>query len=162
MEPLEVNTAASAAKFLYECIWCRYGCPIELISDQGGHLRSRQTTPYYPQANGLAESTNKRSMHYDGRRAKGQACTQKSGNECGHVQDILDASLLAIFPEWDAECRLRSLCSRVDPAFVSRETTLGATESTNHACSELEVLAEFVESKSIIEFALCLITKSPP
>ena len=26
--------------------------------------------------------------------------------------------------EWDAECRLRSLCSRVDPAFVSRETLL--------------------------------------
>ena len=29
--------------------------------------------------------------------------------------------------EWDAECRLRSLCSQVDPACVSRETILGAT-----------------------------------
>ena len=35
---LRDNTAASTAKFLYECIWCRYGCLIELISDQGGHF----------------------------------------------------------------------------------------------------------------------------
>ena len=70
---LRDNTAASTAKFLYECIWCRYGCPIELISDQGGHFLGqvvesltsfyavvhKRSTPYYPQANGLAESTNK-------------------------------------------------------------------------------------------------------
>ena len=35
---LRDNMAASTAKFLYEFIWCRYGCPIELISDQGGHF----------------------------------------------------------------------------------------------------------------------------
>ena len=35
---LRDSTTASTAKFLYECIWCRYGCPIELISDQGGHF----------------------------------------------------------------------------------------------------------------------------
>ena len=70
---LRDNTAASTAKFLYEYIWCRYGCPIELISDQGGHFLGqvvesltsfyavvhKRSTPYYPQANGLAESTNK-------------------------------------------------------------------------------------------------------
>ena len=70
---LRDNTAASTTKFLYECIWCRYGCPIELISDQGGHFLGqvvesltsfyavvhKRSTPYYPQANGLAESTNK-------------------------------------------------------------------------------------------------------
>ena len=27
------NTAISMAKFLYECIWCHYGCPVELVSD---------------------------------------------------------------------------------------------------------------------------------
>ena len=73
VKALRDNTTASIAKNLYECIWCRYGCPIELISDQGGHFLGqvvesltsfyavvhKRSTPYYPQANGLAESTNK-------------------------------------------------------------------------------------------------------
>ena len=60
-------------KVLYECIWCRFGCPIELVSDQGPHfindvvanltshytVMHRRSTSYYPQENGLAESTNK-------------------------------------------------------------------------------------------------------
>ena len=37
-KPLRDKTAASTTKFLYEHIWCRFGCPIELISDQGGHF----------------------------------------------------------------------------------------------------------------------------
>ena len=70
---LRDNTTVSRAKFVYEHLWCRFGCSIELISDQGGHFLNniiRQLTlhyavvhkksmPYYPQANGLAESTNK-------------------------------------------------------------------------------------------------------
>ena len=70
---LQNNTAASTTKFLYENIWCRFDCPIELISDQGRHflnvviymltnhydLIHKKSIPYYPQANGLAESTNK-------------------------------------------------------------------------------------------------------
>ena len=35
---LRDNTIASTTKFLYECIWCRYGCLIKLISDQGGNF----------------------------------------------------------------------------------------------------------------------------
>ena len=35
---LRDNTAMSTAKFVYEHIWCRFGCPIELVSDQGGHF----------------------------------------------------------------------------------------------------------------------------
>ena len=72
-KPLRDNTAASTAKFRYEHIWCRFGCPIELLSDQGGHFLNavisgltqhyavvhKKSTLYYPQANGLAESTNK-------------------------------------------------------------------------------------------------------
>ena len=72
-KPLRDNMAGSTAKFLYRQIWCRFGCPIELISDQGGHFLNavvegithhytvvhKKSTPYYPQANGLAESTNK-------------------------------------------------------------------------------------------------------
>ena len=32
------NTRASKAKFLYEHIWCCFGCPIKLINDQGSHF----------------------------------------------------------------------------------------------------------------------------
>ena len=35
---LRDNTATSMTKFLYEYIWCRFGCPIELINDQGSHF----------------------------------------------------------------------------------------------------------------------------
>jgi transposase InsO family protein len=70
---LRDNTAQSTAKFLYEYIWCRYRCPIELVSDQGAHFVNdvirgltehyavvhRRSTVYYPRGNGLAESTNK-------------------------------------------------------------------------------------------------------
>ena len=56
------NTAASTITFLYEYIWCRYGCPIELINDQGGHFLGhvveslttfytvvhKHSMPYYP------------------------------------------------------------------------------------------------------------------
>ena len=72
-KPLWDNTTASTTKFLYENIWCCFGCPIELVSDQGTHFINKivhelstydaivhkKSTPYYPQANGLPESTNK-------------------------------------------------------------------------------------------------------
>ena len=70
---LRDNTALSIAKFIYDCIWCWYDCPIELVRDKGSHFINevvtgllqlyavvhKRSTVYYPQANGLAESTNK-------------------------------------------------------------------------------------------------------
>ena len=72
-KPLRDNTATSTTKFLYENIWCWNGCLIELVSDQGTHFINKivhelstyyaivhkKSIAYYPQANGLAESTNK-------------------------------------------------------------------------------------------------------
>jgi hypothetical protein len=66
---LRDNTASSTAKFLYEYIWCRYGCPIELVSDQGAHFVNevvrgltqhyvvvhRRSMVYYPLGNGPSE-----------------------------------------------------------------------------------------------------------
>ena len=70
---LRDNKAASVAKFIYSNIMTRFGCPIELISDQGTHFLNgvireltqthmilhKKSTPYHPQANGQAESSNK-------------------------------------------------------------------------------------------------------
>ena len=35
---LKDNTATSVARFLYKNIMSRFGCPIELVSDQGTHF----------------------------------------------------------------------------------------------------------------------------
>ena len=62
-----------ATEFLYKYIWCRFGWSTELIRDQGGDFIAqvveslttfyavvhKKSTSYYPQANGLVESTNK-------------------------------------------------------------------------------------------------------
>mgnify|MGYP000468109779 CR=1 FL=1 len=67
------GNATVTAKFLYEHIWCHFGCPIELINNQGSHFLNtdihdltehyvmvhKKSTSYYPHANGLAESMNK-------------------------------------------------------------------------------------------------------
>ena len=72
-KPLRDNMVALIAKLLYEHIWCRFGCPIKLISEQRGHFLNeiidnlthhyvvihKKSTPYYPQGNNLEESTNK-------------------------------------------------------------------------------------------------------
>ena len=70
---LRDNKAASVAKFLYKGIMTRFGCPIELVLNQGVHFLNsvieeltskhmilhKKSTPYHPRANGQAESTNK-------------------------------------------------------------------------------------------------------
>lgn len=67
------NTQKVVAQFLYENIICRFGCPIELISDRGKHFLNdtievltrdymivhKKSSPYYPRGNGQAEATNK-------------------------------------------------------------------------------------------------------
>ena len=61
-KPFRDNTETSTAKFLYEYIWCKFNCPIELVSDQGTHFINKviyeltncyavvhkKSTPYYP------------------------------------------------------------------------------------------------------------------
>ena len=68
----KTDDAATVAKFLYENIISRYGCPKELVSDRGTHflnktiaelttrflIKHRKTSPYHPRANGQTEKTN--------------------------------------------------------------------------------------------------------
>ncbi|KAL3680880.1 hypothetical protein R1sor_023836 [Riccia sorocarpa] len=72
-ECYRTNDKKVTAKFIYENIITRLGVPVELVFDQGGHflngvieeltthyqVKHRFSTPYYPQCNGQAESTNK-------------------------------------------------------------------------------------------------------
>ena len=65
--------ALSTVKFLYENVITRFGCPLQIISDQGSHFLNeviahllgefmvthRKSSPYYPRCNGQAESSNK-------------------------------------------------------------------------------------------------------
>jgi hypothetical protein len=69
---LKKNDAKIIAKFLFENIMCRFGCPLEFVSDRGIHflnmtkvyltnyymIKHRPTTPYNPKANGLTEQAN--------------------------------------------------------------------------------------------------------
>ncbi|MCO5591440.1 hypothetical protein L7F22_045423 [Adiantum nelumboides] len=65
-------TPKDVAKFVYEEICCKFGVPLELLSDQGPRFQAelldflcekmkitrKFTTPYYPQCNGLNERFN--------------------------------------------------------------------------------------------------------
>ncbi|MCO5580258.1 hypothetical protein L7F22_034124 [Adiantum nelumboides] len=62
----------TVSKFVYTHICCRFGTPLEIVSDNGAGFRRclltevcevlkishRHSTPYYPQSNGLVENAN--------------------------------------------------------------------------------------------------------
>ena len=72
-EPVNPCSSEIAAKFIYENIITRFGCPLTLISDQGTHfinrtiktltdqfqIDHRRITTYHPQLNGAIEAFNK-------------------------------------------------------------------------------------------------------
>ncbi len=63
---LRTNTTTFIAKFMYECILSRFGCPLIIVKDQGIHfindaikylinrllMKHVSSTIYYPQGNG--------------------------------------------------------------------------------------------------------------
>ena len=65
-------TAATTAKFIFEQVICRHGCPQVILTDNGTNfagsvlpklnslmcIRSALTTPYHPEANGMVKRVN--------------------------------------------------------------------------------------------------------
>ncbi|MCO5572882.1 hypothetical protein L7F22_026641 [Adiantum nelumboides] len=65
-------TSKDVCNFIFDCICCRFGVSLELVSDQGKEFRNdliqdlvknleikhRYSTPYHPQCNGLVEAFN--------------------------------------------------------------------------------------------------------
>ena len=72
-EPVKTCSTEVAAKFIYENIITRFGCPLTLISDQGSHfinktiaalteqfkIEHQKSTAYHPQSNGAIEAFKK-------------------------------------------------------------------------------------------------------
>eukprot|EP00253_Pinus_taeda_P032367 PITA_32367 len=70
---IKTTTEETVAEFLRENIFCKFGYPRELVTDQGNQFNSnliedllthhkikhRTSTPYHPQANGQVEVTNR-------------------------------------------------------------------------------------------------------
>ena len=70
--PTRRITAKEVANFVFNSICCRFGTPLEIISDRGLGFRGdlvkelmgklgvkhRHSTPYYPWCNGLVEKVN--------------------------------------------------------------------------------------------------------
>jgi hypothetical protein len=70
---LRTNIATIIAKFMYEYILTKFGCPLTIVIDQGVHfindtikhltkqflLKHVNSTTYYPQGNGQAKFINK-------------------------------------------------------------------------------------------------------
>jgi hypothetical protein len=70
---LKINIVVVIAKFLYECILIKFGCPFTIVTNQGVHfindaikyltnhflLKHVSFTTYYPEGNGQAKFTNK-------------------------------------------------------------------------------------------------------
>jgi len=70
---LRTNRTTVIAKFLYECVFTRFRCPLTIVINQGVHfindaikyltnhflMKHVNSTTYYPQGNRQAESTNK-------------------------------------------------------------------------------------------------------
>ena len=68
----KIEDADIVAKFIYENIITRFGCPKEIVSDRGIHfindiiekmlkkyfIKHRKSSPYHPRANGQTEKTN--------------------------------------------------------------------------------------------------------
>jgi hypothetical protein len=84
--PISQKTGAEVADFIYSHIYCRYGCPRHIQTDNGlefkndlvaqlfkkWKIRHHFSTPYHPQSNGLVERYNKTLCNAIARQCQGQ------------------------------------------------------------------------------------------
>jgi len=84
--PLTQKTGAEVANFIYTNIYCRYGCPRHIQTDNGSEFKNETvekllkkwkiphhfSTPYHPQSQGLVERYNKTLCDALARHCQGQ------------------------------------------------------------------------------------------
>ena len=75
-KPVETYSSEVSAKFIYENIITRFGCPLTLISEQGSHfinkiitaltkqfkINHKRSTTYHPRSNGAIEEFNYKTL----------------------------------------------------------------------------------------------------
>jgi len=103
--PIADKQAITVAKALVDNIFSRFGCPWELVSDQGSefdnkliktlcekfHITKIRTTPYHPNSNGVAER-----VHRTINSMMGRVVSEQQTDWTDHLQPLMGAYRAAV------------------------------------------------------------------
>jgi hypothetical protein len=101
---LKENTSQAVAKFLFEDIICRHGCPLKVVMDRGSEnkgvaqgllekykIRKIEVSAYHPQANGLVERGHDTIIN-----SLAKYCSQQKGQWVENLPLVLWADRISV------------------------------------------------------------------